>query len=1103
MRKIKRILLLLLTCSTMFILSGCGVELKLENLNKYVSIGGEGSTTSATTHAKNKMEDALGTLNNIKNTYGNLTLDLGSDFSTVVTGMENKLNSAIGSTKLINTDGTTTEAGDLILNSIVINESEVNTLLLKCMAGIEHAVTDRILGISGTSINTNALNFDGSTASSAQQSDINRTLTLLGYEITNVEVKFYYANDADDDINLYNTAFNGGHSADDYAASFIKNDYRDNSSCNKTTWTVSTSTKPDTDTYDFYYFSINTSGLNDTHSLNDGNGNEVPVLCATCAGTGDKELRVNMPAGACTSTNFSNCYGHTDSHPNCNKGTTPYDWLLNVKKDHDGALDEKGDFKDLRGIFLSQTGKIAVAPTDGWHWEGTDSNGYYTSYENIIAAHTQVCEGAHESTYWGFYTVRVTFDYCGNDGEHIDIRDYTCTSKTDADFNSYSALPAEVAKSISMEDIIKSLQTVSKAKVVVLKSDLSSSPGINTATSLYDYTKALGKSIKLDSNAPFKILKKSGGTDFTIDLLKMVAAPGFKVEDAIVEETIPLYIGDVEVGNWYITTFHADLAQSINATSISSNGVDGTEKLQRFKVYQGSNLSGDTSQVYILFGLNDILYVDRITAEDKDDESHSYKPVLNTTTMVYNMLNDCIFSYSGDKQAVMFKSDAVKFYDASNIVINHRSGTYKATTDTSNTRQNNYYSAQLIEETDTNTAMKDLKSLIESNTGSSPLVLNMYLEGLYLPNQYEQEVFVCLGRKLIFDYRWFENVEITENTPAFTIYTPTAETTAADDMLSHYVNELTSSTLQKREVEIGGAKYDIPGIIRLPYKGQTDVIRNYSTTTTLATTSTFRDKPIYSGEFLTTSDTVKHGGSADYYALFAREEPALHSIIKNAPKLFVWCTSANVNTQLVDYLGSQEFSYWQTWLKNNGYPNYLNNTDSESIVEEIVHKIEAVYDLTFDEDAAGKDILIDTSGLEQLDDWINRQTEQKSNAIINIILRVIAIILLMYGILLLICYIIDVAVTGEGEGLLKKVTFNRMMSVTNMSKEERQAMSLKNEKGTYTTRATSLSDLLPVILVMWVIATLLIIGSAYDVVDTLIKMAKQITQIVRGAIGKE
>ena len=1137
MNKLKRLLLLALTCSMMLILGGCDAEfeISIKKLNDYVDTRVDGR---ATTNIEASFNNGYDTINNsltsLQSTFGELSINSGTA-STTVTDVAKKMQTnmtSIFDTELSDGKDLTSFGEELSKSIYIDNRAIIGTAENNYGDGLFSYVL-RIIAINvidslendKPSQTLDRLDFDGTKASSIPNSEVNRALTLLGYKVTAVNIGIIAA----DDTAAVNAMNDGSGQIESVAAHFIENNpcmTANSGSCKSgcthncfkspkyytAAWNLNAETKANTD-YMMYTLSSNTEsvvGYQDNSSFTE---HEFPVI------VGEEEIWI-----------YPLIHENSDD-----KG---YDTTFNGSKKSEYNT---GDFADYL-LKLGSGGWSGYGAGDTWrytrgyalhnatgfydycniaddnvfdsaiYWEPNyDSNGHVTKVACIIGGIKQVDGNGPGDNYWALLRLVIDVDYLGDNGSDTVYFDITedlagATSLSAAQNNSYS-LYKGVAVAPSIKDFVTLLDnTASTAKLVTIKSNFDSLTAYENTARITTEIQGWRNTIQLGEGSPVILNLNSSGF-VEVPILDTLTNSDF--DPATMSSKIintDLYIGTFKLGTMCLETINPEIAGVSDAVGVLKNeGLTATGRtMQKFRLFTSASTSGGTAEdgLYLLYGLADVHIVTGFTAnKDETSTTYTYTPEFAKSSMVLNIFDNEIYSQAGDNKVIAFSSDVtdVQLYDSSDVVINRRDFTkdWYITT-----------SAQFIS---SSPALSNVKTAI--NKHKSPFVLNLYLEGLFCPNWVTEEPFVCLGRKISFTKNIvYTDAIIGEDTPVFNILSPDMTDTDLDSVQSHCINELLSSTVQRKkrwnEYDVNGnptetaSEIEVDAIIKLKYSKEVEKIRSYSMYDSLDTISTLQEDEIFMGEFKT--DSYYYYSDAINYGRYANTQAGTRATLGYAtPRLYVWCTATSVNKSLPTYLQSPQFESWKVWLNNNGYATYLGDKELDVLITELIQKIETVYDLNFNADEEGKEIILDTSGLDQLDDWINRQSEQKTNAMIDIVLRVIAIILLVYGILLLICYVIDVAVAGEGDGILKKVTFNRMMTVTGLSKEERKAMSQKNEKGTYTTRAVSIGDLLPVILVLWTVATIIIIGSAYNVVDTVLRIAEQVTQVVRGAIGKE
>lgn len=1092
----KKFFLLIIVMLSTTTLAGCSVEITMQNLNKYVDIGKPraGTTGSLANELQGELDSVTDKLDKIEDAYTDLDITVSNGdtfaFQDYIRAMQN-WHSKIKTAKLTKKDSSSksgtakTEIGEQILSAIVIDKNTSNSMLYYTCKGITAAVAQKLNANSKTTISK--INFDGTTVSSSssttQISDVDRALSIMGLKITGMQVELYYADTA-----ASIAYFNNGTTKAEKVNTFIEKDYLDFTdvrACSAAAsdggrWGFNPKTTPN-ETSQMFEFSCNTKDVDDYIELS---YQTFPYANVPSGRQSEIKVGVRLISDSGKDDTLNNCFKAKATHGHSKSGGKLKDKktiILDVADNH------PVDYVDLRSQFIRAQNGIRYFTADElkditWYYSEQNSKGDYTDLYIPLAAISQIdlnTFGANDK-YWGFCFIHFELEridgasdirtLCVNDATNVSPYTLLPTkmSLLDAPYNSYAPCAAN--------KLIEGLAEIADCTLLGVKEEIPTGFASNKASTIFIPT--TNKSpISVSGQTYLEVIKDNKGDDITINLLSKFK--NGKGSDAIITEQIQLYIADKKFGTMYVQTFSDDLAMCDTINTITSDGMT-RGSMQKYKMYRDAS-----NKLYLLYGITDVAYISEIVAEEdatKADGSHIYTPKYRTGGLIYNLFDNKLYM-KGDTTASTFDTTGgVKLYTSDNVLLTNR-----INASASSPGSRDFFS------------IGTPKQKVSIAARTPILVLNQYLEGMFLPGVYEKESFVCLGRKITFNPKIFDkDFVITENTPVFTVSTPQDDGTYIEGLTTHTVAELLSSTLHTRLID----DQQVTGIVQLPVKGhKKDVIRNYLTFDSLKTISSFRMTPILAGEFKTQSTYESTRTDVGHFA--SKEDAIKTTKGTTAPRLYVWCTSVDIDATLKQYLESSSFTAWQTWLNNNGYKNYLPSVDTEKFVDDLVIKIESVYDLTLSADDNGRELIVDSDGLDELNDWINKQAEKKRNAVIDIILRIVGIVLLVYGIAMLVCYIIDVAVSGEGSGLLKKFTFNRMMTVTGLSKEERKAMSQRNEKDTYTTRATALIDLIPVILILWGIATIVLIGSTHAIADKLLEIAKIITEIFRGAIDKK
>lgn len=1082
MLKTKRIITVILICCLSLSLAGCGITIKTDSLTKYINTTDTNGMLSSLT---NKLSISYSQLETIKTTFKDLHITPKDsttffDFDSYITPMQTDINN-ISNIKLIE-GGTVTTNGEQFLQAFYIDSENFSYVREACCQAIIEQIRN---AVRGTSLTTQNIDFINSYSTSSI-SDVDSFLSLFGYKVKSIKIHLPHINDKTkvttgldaEDFQLYMVDISNGKSKN------LPKGISDGNS--GTVKSISFKQEPYPNKDSATHYALKLTNLASNTNAEWSNLHLPAYINDTDAYRETNFHLVSADAGL-TSTEFeeriSEYKTDTNTYSDAIQQWIEKDVARNYRTYvmHVANCIEVVEHNEALNYCISNAFYNNNKATPD---EYLKSKATYTYYEPIANIYSYNVNNSATSAYSailngrtnqliGVAYIGIELEYMYEDDsiEYIDIRRMGTTSdKTAA--STYNAYDITKNAPYSLDYLADVIMKLKDAQLVVLNKDL-----LNAGVSKVDIL-----SRPISDTSVFTIATDAKNNKIKINLFEHLDKDKLTKEDLTEVQAIELAIGNMPLGNFYLRTLSSKIAPSDTVMTLNENGtIQESNVIQRFKFYSTSS-----TDIYCLFGLYDVGVLECFKAEKNETlDFFSYAPLLGTNGLTYNIFGDCLYQAGQDNgKAVMFDSEgSVRLYNSDDISY------------TTVDQVTNYYSSKFI--SNENNSLDNVIKYVSNS--KSPFVLRTYLEGLFLPDYYNSEPFICLGRKLVFSNTLFDATKIvTENTPAFTVLNPTDSLIDATTTY-HTVLELLDSDIKSKVVDDMTYK----GIARLKNSTQDDILRTNLASNTLATNlttvNTLVYDYIYSGEFKTR--TTGNYSRANRFAQAEKGVQEKKGIV--TPRLFVWCTAASVDADLGTYINSHQFSAWQIWLNSNGYENYLGDMSSDDLKTELVSKIEQTFNIDLNATTQGKDIIIDTDGLDQLDDWINQRAEQKKNAIIDIVLRIIAIMLLVYGLLLLICYIIDVAVAGEGEGVLKKVTFNRMMTVTGLTKEERQSLSQKNEKGTYTTRAVSIADLIPVILIIWAVATIIIIGSTYNIVGTFIKLAEQITQIIRSAIGKE
>lgn len=1109
----KKKLLLILLLLTLTCLVGCG-EISMKGLNSYVTgqkgeVGSSGvGATGAVATLKETLVSNYKHLESIYSTFNNLGEVLNSrsnfDLDRVIGGMKDWSTNVLPDATIYK-DNAVTSIGQSVLSALYVKKTEKDNAL----ENIPWAVRDGYKKIIDSNIvGLKNVNLDGSLANASENSSLNRLLTVFGYNIDNVSYEVYLVDEFDKlKENTFDKFFN---------EKFYKCGAKDENNIVRgshikhyTQEVTFNSTPIDADNT-MTQFSVQHTTL---VTPNNGSNDMYTFSHSNTRFRTDVELPLIKP----TAEEISAIY--LDMFDNCKyteKDDNYREFTLEAIQDY---LSTDSNEAAL-GKLMSYHGCIEFIDDD--------KSLIYGSSENcavpLAIVHLLTIKPDAGKTTITINSVSDFLDHFESDNERVGTFIFLRTDRvydsnrdillkntptTTASITPFPSLPTDksivsTVSSFSYPDfienssIVSTLKQYSKAKVLYLKSDLSNTsfPDMSTID-MSTYT----NSNILAYNSPFDILRDSRSLPVEINLLDNISE-----SDATKTEVLKLYIGNYNVVDLYVDKLNDNIADAAAAKIICDSGaVEDKTGIQRFKYFYKAGTTVDTSASYILYGLYNVGTIYKVSSEEIDTNSHKYKPGVTDSKMVYNIFDKQLYAKTNNNTFVAFDAaSTVKIYnnDGSDIAVSSNEDTIG---EIKNNNVSTIFNTTTISNLDFN------KFITEFKKTESPLILKTYLEGLYLPNVADDDTFACLGRRLIFNNVWFANdTTITETTPAFTLVTPTDEN-KADDTTTHTVGELLNSHLISKnllhaEADLQGVvqekMYNVTGIGKLNYLSYEDDIRSWINSPLRRNINTLYTDHIYAAEFFTQKrdETSLFNNSVSTVG----NKFALHcdGVGNDAPRIYVWCTISDVNNDLAYYLTSAQFEYWKNWLINNHYANYLGDMKAEDLVSNLTYRLEYTYDIVLDAKKGSADILIETSGLEVLDDWLNQRQDKTTTAIVDIILTVFGIALLFYGILLLALYIIDIGVVGEGDGLLKKATFNRMKSVTGMSKAERKQLTERSEKGTYTIRAVNFTDVFFVALIIWVVATLVLAGVYYDLVDKLIEIAKQLTSIIHSLFDK-
>lgn len=1080
----KKYILLLVFMLTILVLTGCDQTISVSTLNNYFNTnkgGQDQSGANMQTSLQDSINENIAILEKVQNTLEELDL---VDFETKqpwkITQLISDLKSWHSDTvniPLRDKDGNTTEWGRALWNSIYLTAHSQAHMLSRITNSVVLDVL-YLLKSSNPALCTSRgnLTFGDSSTGTANglgtYTDVDVALTLYGFSISSLELKAMSPNGdgtytkkgswdlkpdmtADQNNGLYKFTYKPSNLTSDVELSFTGYDSKEKAN------------KPE---------SIDVRPIRDTSTIN---GISAEFLTKQSEKDNDGKLKY---AGYNDWAMLRNVFDDDEDQ----------DKLLHAGKGGSYSFSSYSEHASdiyYGDVFKSENGNYTIS-----RQVGTVTGGN-TSYELWVTIKFEyVCTGADDTT-------------------HMDIQQFISKKSSEATTKPFDLLPNsswkkldtnkskyQIESDITVKNIHEHLMqykdftpiSINGKKFAKLTTNKTNVNNYQLTTNKQLVFLGAGKEDSDDDQDPNASAK--------VDLFGKL-----KESDITKVKSIDLYIGCQKVGTLKLTVLNEEIANVGSAATSGLSGRSSSTSYQTCKIFCKALENDSSNRLYLLFGLYDVAVINSFTAIHDGSTDYLYFPEYTNGGFVYNIFDNNIYGINATDRSTKYGN-----YDNSGGVTLYSGGDVVIFADAAYNKIKNTNSAAII--SNLGEMYKPLgESLAKTRT---MFALRTYEEGLFLPNVYKKDLFVCLGRKVVFSDKLFDGTwlhtfthsnnvvhsAVGQNTPLYSVRMPT-------DVGEYYegsakpITYLVSSKVYKKSLTAldpalqAQLTSDPKGLRIIEGTNISDKLFTTGTQQTTRDINKLTSNIIYAGKLKTYSgETISKQAQ-----LFGEDETGVG---QNYPPIWVWCTMFDVTTEIADYLKTVDFQNWIVWLNANGYRTYLANLDMDQLQTLLIERISATYDISFSEAEQEDTIIFDTSALEKTEDWLNDNNEKRRNAVIDTILRILGIVFIAYGILLFVCAIIDTVAIGEGDGLLKKVSFNRMKTVTGMTRAQRKELSERSEKGTYTTRAVSIMGVFPVALVLWTVAALLLIGSSYSLIDMLMDIGDGITNIFRGGIGK-
>ena len=142
------------------------------------------------------------------------------------------------------------------------------------------------------------------------------------------------------------------------------------------------------------------------------------------------------------------------------------------------------------------------------------------------------------------------------------------------------------------------------------------------------------------------------------------------------------------------------------------------------------------------------------------------------------------------------------------------------------------------------------------------------------------------------------------------------------------------------------------------------------------------------------------------------------------PKMFAICTDMTISDSKLsttwidaDDTGEGSLEWWNNWLDKNEYTYRIDMSEISQLFN-IYYKFDMAKDGY---------VILDEETIELIQKTLDEETNKREANLYKTVVRIIGIVMIFYGLLLLVCWAIDINV--EGIGALKKITLGNLIAV--------------------------------------------------------------------------
>lgn len=259
-------------------------------------------------------------------------------------------------------------------------------------------------------------------------------------------------------------------------------------------------------------------------------------------------------------------------------------------------------------------------------------------------------------------------------------------------------------------------------------------------------------------------------------------------------------------------------------------------------------------------------------------------------------------------------------------------------------------------------------------------------------------------------------------------------------------------------------------------------------------------KRVYSDEIKVTE--LRTSGTDTNKGLLAGYETSIN--VSNLPKLFVmghlyntfdtgFYNSWITQTAEQDIEQDGNLRKWCIWLQSKGYKNYPIDLDNmEEALEDFVEALDRVYN--FETADANSGIVLDPNIIGIIQGEMDSDTIDTEAEVIRAACLIVGILIGLYAFLILIAWLIDAGTSGDGEGMLSKITFRKMRAATGVSRKDAISMSTEGYK------LVTVSMLIPRVAALLVLAVILIAVDPITLVARLIEIVDGVYRMIRKTV---